>query len=185
MKNCVVLWHSFLGRAFLKASFWGNIWCFAAFLAQEVKICWIPIHKMAFKLLKELLIKTPVFKHNNVEGPMIVLLDASSLKLSAVLLQKAHLLHMLPKHWQLPRKNHVQREKEMLATRFKYTKSHPYIFERNSDCRNKPQTTVIFRKPLYTQYTGIMYCLVMLEEYHQEWSIKQRGKHYCCSLQAI
>lgn len=144
---------------------------------KDVEFIWTSEQEESVKRLKELATSTPVLKFYDVNEPVEIECDASSVGLGAVLMQNSQPVMYASKALSKSEQNYAQIEKECLAILHACTRFDQYVTGRKliKVVTDHMPLVSIFKKPLLMAPKRIQRMLIKLKKYRIELNYK-RGK---------
>ena len=135
-------------------------------LENDIHWYWGKEQDDAFETLKHAVSTTPVLKFYDVNQPVTLNVDASSMGLGAVILQNNQPVAYASRALTTAQQNYAQIEKEALAIKFGCTKFHQYLFGKEVlvETDHRP-LQAIFAKPLYQAPARLQRILLSLQRY--------------------
>ncbi|XP_037871580.1 uncharacterized protein LOC119629540 [Bombyx mori] len=110
-------------------------------LKKDVEWCWEIGHKNAFDKLKKLICEAPVLSLFDVGSEVLLSVDASSVAIGAVLMQRGRPVEYASRTLTDTQQRYAQIEKEMLAIVFACEKFHQYIYGKSKLTLVKKETS--------------------------------------------
>lgn len=147
-------------------------------LKKDVEWCWEIGHKNAFDKLKKLICEAPVLSLFDVGSEVLLSVDASSVALGAVLMQRGRPVEYASRTLTDTQQRYAQIEKEMLAIVFACEKFHQYIYGKRYiviETDHKPLES-IFKKPLNSVPARLQRMMLKLQGYDLKITYKP-GKY--------
>ena len=127
---------------------------------------WMPQHEEAFETIKSQVSSTPVLKFYDINKPVVIECDASSVGLGAVLLQAGQPVSYASRALSKTEQNYCQLEKECLAICFAMEKFDNYVLGKSVSVLSdhKPLET-IFKKSILSSPKRLQRMRLRLQKY--------------------
>ena len=138
--------------------------------AKEAKFIWSRQHEIAFKEVRELVVKHPVLKYYDAQEPVVVQCDANEHGLGAALLQNGQPVAFASRSLSQTERQYAQIEKECLAIVFSAERFSQYLAGREKITVETDH--IIFRKSILSAPCRLQRMLLRLQRLNLDVNYK-------------